>query len=795
MKFLKDHGRKMGIAIVGMLMVMLLLFPLWGRIFLPAKLFSDPYSTIVYDRYHQLLGARIAGDGQWRFPEPDSLPVKYKTAVIQFEDKNFYRHPGFNPFSLAEATLENIKAGKIVRGGSTITMQVIRLFRKQKKRTIKEKIIEILLATALEQRYSKEEILQLYAAHAPFGGNVVGIEAASWRWFGHPPDRMSWAEAATLAVLPNAPSLIHPGKNRKKLLQKRNHLLKNLFLSGSLDTLHYQLAILEKIPDKPKKLPQTAPHLTDFFQQQNKGRRIVTTLDKNLQQSVNAIVKEYYTKYSANEIRNMAVLVLRTDTKEVLAYVGNTGNGISQKQGQAVDMIHVRRSTGSILKPLLYAAAIEDGQILINSLIPDIPSYFQNYHPQNYDNTFEGAIPASQALSRSRNVPAIYLLRDYGTARFLDLLHQTGISDFDKPADYYGLSMILGGGEASLWNITNMYAGMAQSLLHYNMFYGKYTGKEYAPPVLLLKNQRVPKEPAASQWVPIHAGAIWETWHALYKVHRPQEEEGWEFFSNSNQIAWKTGTSFGFRDAWAVGSTADFVVGVWVGNADGEGRFGLTGVSSAAPVMFDVFDKLPLTNHFQAPEDDLIPIAVCKKSGFRASPNCPEIDTVLSYKKGVEVKQCPYHHKIFTDLSEHYQLHRGCGARREMKAVSWFVLPPVQEWYYRKAHPGYKLLPPFRSDCQNSQTASPMQFVYPQNGEKIFVTKGVTGKREPIVFELTHHHPATKIYWNLDKQYVGMTQNNHHLAFIPLPGKHTLTVVDQQGKSLSIKFEILGKKE
>ena len=795
MIFLKEYSRKRGMAIVGILIVMLLLFPLWGRVFLPAKPFSNPYSTIVYDRHHQLLGARIAADGQWRFPEPDSLPAKYKTAVIRFEDRNFYRHPGFNPFSLAEATLENIKAGKIVRGGSTITMQVIRLLRKQKKRTIKEKIIEILLATALEQRYSKEEILQLYAAHAPFGGNVVGIEAASWRWFGHPIDRMSWAEAATLAVLPNAPSLIHPGKNRKKLLQKRNRLLKNLLLDGSLDTLHYQLALLEKIPDKPKKLPQTAPHLTDFFQQQNRGQRIVTTLDNYLQQSVNAIVKEYYTKYSANEIRNMAVLVLRTDTKEVLAYVGNTGNGISQKQGQAVDMIRVRRSTGSILKPLLYAAAIEDGQILINSLIPDIPSYFKNYHPQNYDNTFEGAIPASQALSRSRNVPAIYLLRDYGTTRFLDLLHQTGISDFDKPADYYGLSMILGGGEASLWNITNMYAGMAQSLLHYDRFYGKYTGKEYDPPVLLLNNHRVPKEPVASQWVPIHAGAIWETWHALYHVHRPQEEEGWEFFANSNQIAWKTGTSFGFRDAWAVGSTADFVVGVWVGNADGEGRFGLTGVSSAAPVLFDVFDKLPLTHHFQAPEDDLIPIAVCKKSGFRASPNCPDIDTILSYKKGIEVKQCPYHHKIFTDLSEHYQLLRGCGARREMKAVSWFVLPPVQEWYYRKAHPGYKLLPPFRSDCQNSQTVVPMQFVYPQNGDKLFVTKGVTGKREPIVFKLTHHHPSTKIYWNLDKQYIGMTRNDHHLAFIPPPGKHTLTVVDQQGKSLSIRFEVLGKKE
>ncbi len=795
MHYLVNNKKKRFFSSIAIVAIVLVLWPLWGNIFLPKKLFIEPYSTIVYDRNNELIGAHISTDGQWRFPEQGSLPEKYIKAVIRYEDKKFYIHPGFNLFSLIQAAIDNIKAGKVVRGGSTITMQVIRLMRHHKNRTIREKIIEIFLAMVLEQRYSKQHILQLYAAHAPFGGNVVGLEAACWRWFGHAPEQITWAEAATLAVLPNAPALINPGKNRKKLLKKRDALLLSLFKTKTIDSISYRLALLENIPEKPKALPKIAPHLVAFFQRHNNGQRVKTTINKILQISINKIVSEYYKKYSANEIKNIAVLVLKTETKEAVAYVGNTGNGISlQNTGQAIDMIRAKRSTGSILKPLLYAAAIEDGQILMNSLIPDIPSYFKNYHPQNYDYTFEGAIPAAQALSRSRNVPAIYLLRDYGITRFLDLMHTTGLTGFDKHAKYYGLSLILGGGEENLWNICGMYAGMSQTLLHYFQFYGKYTGKEYNAPVLLLKNVKPSKEPKISQEIPLHAGAIWQTWHALYKVHRPKEEQGWKFFSNSRNIAWKTGTSFGFRDAWAVGNTADYVVGVWVGNASGEGRFGLTGVNYAAPIMFDVFSKLPVTHRFHAPEDELTHIVVCKKSGYRASANCPDVDTVLSYIKGNEVKQCPYHIKIFTDRKEKYRVYRKCAKNKEMKAVSWFVLPPVQEWYYRKVHPDYKTLPPFRSDCKNAKENMPLQFVYPQNGEKIFIPKGINGMPKPVVFEITSHHPKRIMYWHIDRKYIGYTQGNNKFAFIPPTGKHLLTVVDEIGNSISINFEVIGKK-
>ena len=776
---------KIGLLLIGLLII----FVVSGRLFLPAPLFHDPYSVVVFDRQHRLLGARIAADGQWRFPEADSLPGKYKKALLQFEDRYFYDHFGFNPVSAFHAMVADIKAGKIVRGGSTLTMQLMRIARKGKPRTISEKIIETWLAIAAETKYSKNQILRLYASHAPFGGNVVGLEAASWRYFGCDPFDLSWAESATLAVLPNTPSLIYPGKNRSLLLKKRNRLLKQLFEAGDMDSTTYRLSLLEKIPDKPHPLPDKAFHLLEYLRTHEKGSRFFTTIDGNLQGKVNRIVAEYYKKYRQNEIRNLAVLVADPSTKEVLAYVGNApGRGI---EGHDNDMIHVPRSTGSILKPFLYAGAIQDGQILLNSLIPDIPSYFKNYHPQNYDLHFEGAIPAAQALSRSRNVPAIYLLRDYGIGRFMDLLKSLGMTTFNRSADNYGLSLILGGGEATLWQLTGAYAGMAQTLLNYDRYYTKYTGHEYDPLVVNEKNLKHWKEPAVSATLPLDAGAIWETYHAMYQVHRPEMEEGWQYFSSTVPVAWKTGTSYGYKDAWAIGSTPEYIVGVWVGNADGEGRTGMTGSSYAAPVMFTVFEALHIHKRFVLPADDMRKIVVCRQSGYRASRFCPDKDTILAFVNGERSKICPFHKIIFTDKNERYRLTQRGASVNDMKRVSWFVLPPVEEWYYRKTHPSYKLLPPYKPGCAPPDDPHVMAFIYPRPGTKVFVPRGVNGKKEKVVFQVSHQNPNITLYWNLDHQYLGMTRHNNKMAIIPGEGEHTLTVVDENGVSRSVRFQVV----
>ncbi len=786
---MKKQGFKKRFLWIVSLILLVGAIPFTGRLFLPHPLFHDTYSTVLFDRQGNLLGARIAPDGQWRFPETDSLPPKYKAAVLQFEDKHFYQHFGFNPVSAAEALLANIKAGKIVRGGSTLTMQVIRLSRKGKPRTLTEKLLEIYLSLALETEYTKKQILNLYASHAPFGGNVVGLDAAAWRYFGHSRMNLTWAEAALMAVLPNAPALMHPGKNNTLLLKKRNRLLKSLWTSGKMDRTEYQLALREKIPGKPRVLPDRAPHLLEYFKTRQAGTRIHTTIDGHLQQEVNRLVAGFRKKFSENEIHNLAVLVIRPATKEVLVYVGNAAaNG---RHGEANDMIRAPRSTGSILKPFLYAAAINDGQILLNSLIPDIPSYFKNYHPQNYDKVFEGTVPAAQALSRSRNVPAIYLLRDYGIGRFMQLLKQMGMTTFSRPAEHYGLSLILGGGEASLWQLTNAYAGMAQTLMHYNAFYGKYTSREYDAPVLRMQKVKKTGEPAVSAAVPLHAGAIWETYRALYRVHRPHSEEGWEYFNTTAPIAWKTGTSFGFKDGWAIGTTPEYVVGVWVGNADGEGRTGLTGTSCAAPVLFDVFHLLKPEKSFQRPEDEMRKIVVCRQSGYRASRFCPETDTLLAYETGMRVKVCPFHHLIFTTPDEKYRLSGRCAPVKKMKKVSWFVLPPVQEWYYHQTHPSYRMLPPYKPGCAPPGVRHVIAFIYPQPGSRIFIPRGADGKKKKVVFEVSLQNPQTTLYWNLDNRYLGATRNHHQMAFIPPPGRHLLGVVDQNGNSKQMWFTVV----
>ena len=780
------------ISILAIVALLFLAAPFMGRLFLPTPLFTDPYSTVLFDRQYNLLGARVAADGQWRFAESDSIPEKYKKALICYEDKHFFQHFGFNPVSAFNALVDNLKAWRVVRGGSTLTMQVIRMARKGKPRTIGEKIIEIGLAMAMETKCSKKEILNLYASHAPFGGNVVGLEAASWRYFGRSPFELTWAEAALLAVLPNAPSLIHPGKNRNTLLKKRNRLLNNLLREMIIDSTTYRLALLETIPAKPHRLPDKAFHLLEYYRNKKGVYKVNTTLDGYLQDKVNEIVSSYHEKYRQNEVYNLAVLVVKPDTKEVMAYVGNSrGDG---NHGGDNDMIRAPRSTGSILKPLLYAAAIDDGQILLNSLIPDIPSYFKNYHPQNFDQVFEGAVPASKALSRSRNVPAIYLLRDYGIGKFMEKMKQMGLTTFHRSADHYGLSLILGGGEATLWELTSVYAGMAQTLLHYDAFYGKYTGHEYSAPVTETNGIRVEEEPNKSAVLPLHAGAIWETYQALYKVHRPEMEEGWEYFNSPVSVAWKTGTSFGFKDGWAIGTTPGYVVGVWVGNADGEGRMGLTGTSYAAPVMFEVLDALHPTKRFQRPEDDLKKMVVCRQSGYRASRHCPDTDTVLSYVAGDRVKTCPYHKIIFTDKDEKHRLSSRCAKVHEMKKVSWFVLPPVQEWYYHKTHPSYRMLPPFKNGCAPPDESNIMAFIYPKPDLKVFVPRGVTGQKEKVVFQVSHQNPDMTLYWHLDNQYIGTTNYVHKLAFIPEPGKHTLIVVDENGMSKQIRFEVVGEK-
>nr|MBA3901948.1 penicillin-binding protein 1C [Bacteroidota bacterium] len=487
---------------------------------LPKPLFDSKYSTVIEDRQGDLLGAIVASDGQWRFPKADSVPEKFKKAIVHFEDKHFGIHPGFNPVSIVRALVLNLKEFKTISGGSTLTMQVIRLSKNNPPRTVWEKIKEIILATRLELSYSKNEILVLYASHAPFGGNVVGLDAASWRYFGRNPHQLSWAETAMLAVLPNAPGLIFPGKNHEKLLIKRNRLLEKLYQSGEIDEETLLLSKEEPLPEKPFPLPQNAKHLlTRSINDGKKEQRILSTIDASLQSITNDIIQRHYKLLQANGINNAAALVLDVETGAVLSYVGNIPFPEKKSdEGHDVDIITAPRSTGSILKPFLYAFMLKEGEILPNMLVADIPTNIGGYYPKNYHLTFDGAVPAKRAIARSLNVPAVRMLQQYGIEKFNHNMKALGMTTLTKPAEHYGLSVILGGAEGTLWDMAGIYASMARTLNHFAVYNGKYDVSDFRKPNYVLSEKQ--KEGILEQNSVLDASSIFLSFEAMVEVSR-----------------------------------------------------------------------------------------------------------------------------------------------------------------------------------------------------------------------------------------------------------------------------------
>lgn len=748
----------------------ILAFLVTGYIFcLPRHLFHVPYSTVVTDRNEELLGARIASDGQWRFPPRNTTPEKIKECLITFEDKHFYHHWGVNPFAIGRAFYQNVKNKRIVSGGSTLTMQTIRLARNE-SRTFREKLIEMIWATRLEFRASKEEILSMYISHAPFGGNVVGLDAAAWRYFGHSADDLSWAESAMLAVLPNAPAMIHLSKGRKTLLDKRNRLLKQLLEKKTIDSSTYELAISEPLPDEPHALPQIAPYLVSRFYQERNGEYSRSTINKGIQTQVEDLAERWSNEFGRSDIRNLAILVIDIPSNQVVAYCGNVH--FDRKQGgNQVDVIQAPRSTGSILKPFLYYAMLQEGSLLPDMLLPDVPVNINGFTPQNFSMQFEGAVPASEALARSLNIPAVTMLQRYGVPKFHSFLQQIGLKTINRSSSHYGLSLILGGAEATLWDVTNAYAMMGRSLLQLPQ----------RSCSLLLPTSRITESTD-----PFQPGAVWQTFDALKEVNRPEEID-WKSIPSMQTIAWKTGTSYGFRDAWAVGVTPRYAVGVWIGNATGEGKPGLVGAQTAGPVLFDIFNLLPSSSWFPRPVGIFVEAEVCRKSGHLKGRFCDETDTLLVLPAGLRTEACPYHHLVTLSADESQRIYENCANTEPTLRKSWFTLPPVWEWYYKQHHPEYKPLPPFKAGC-GEDTFQPMQFIYPPMNARIKLPKQLDGSKGFLTVELAHNNPNATVFWHLDETYQAQTQDFHKISLQPAAGKHSLTAVDGEGNTISTTF-------
>lgn len=761
---------------------------------LKEPLFSSPVSSLLVSKEGRLLGAHIAKDGQWRFPPLNKIPEKFKKSLIAFEDKRFYQHLGVDPLAVFRAAKSNIKAGRVVSGASTISMQVIRMSSDNPKRTWLQKSIEMVKALRLEVAYDKEQILNLYASHAPFGGNVVGLEAASWRYFGRSPDLLSWSESALLAVLPNSPALIHPGRARDKLKQKRDRLLEKLFEQKTIDHLDFQLAIAEPLPKKPRPLPRLAPHLLDTLSTGKSvknpvsgEKRFHSTLDFNLQIKVNEIVNHHSLQLALKDIHNLAVLIIDNQSFEVKAYVGNTFAGAKNlAYGQAIDMVQRPRSTGSTLKPLLFATMIEQGEILPETLIADSPIRYTGYQPKNFDRKYRGAVRAKQALASSLNIPAVNMLSYHGVERFLATLRQLGMTTLHRRSREYGLPLILGGAEGTLWELTTLYANLAHRA---QQLPDKLYRHQRKPTVFLDGNTKTNNTNKLSP------ASAWMTLQALLEVGRPGTEAYWKRFDSTYKVAWKTGTSFGHRDAWAIGTTPEYTVGIWVGNAQGEGRPGMTGVKVAAPILFDVFNRLPLQQKwFRKPLEQMKLVSICKKDGFLANELCEAKDYHIPKDSHFD-RVTPHFQRIHLDQRKQNRVHANCESVSEMQHKNWFVLPPEQSFYYGQYHADYKPLPEWRQDCIQNHWVDTKQnsisLIYPRNNTQIYIPREISGEKGKTVFKAVHEKTDEALYWHLNDEFIGTTKTYHEQALWLAEGKYTLTLVDKNGQSVKQHFRVL----
>ena len=752
---------------------------------LSSPLFKVPYSHVLYARNGELLGAVTAADGQWRFPPQAVKDSKFAIAITEYEDRRFRFHPGIDPAAIIRAGIQNIKAGKVVSGGSTITMQTIRLARNNRPRTFYEKFIEALLSVRLEITHSKDDILAIYASNAPFGGNVVGLEAASWRWFGRSADELSWAEAATLAVLPNSPGLVHPEKNRDILKQKRDALLDRLAKQGFLTGEKLRLAKIEPLPLEPKPLPRLASHLLSktlaeennkpsSLSYKTKESRINTTIDYMIQERAGVILNRWAKRFQGNGIMNAACLILDTQTGETLAYVGNVDTEIAGD----VDIVIAPRSSGSLLKPFLYAAMLDSGELMPTGLVSDIPTRIGGYTPENNTKTYVGMIPADQALARSLNVPAVRELRAFGIDRFARLLRSLGISTLFRHGDDYGLPLVLGGAEVTLWEIAGLYAGIARTATNTENNVSGFFYPSYSP----VKNQN------SKTQSPISPGAAWLTLDALTNVVRPGEEAAWQSFASSRRIAWKTGTSFGFRDAWAIGTTPKWTIAVWVGNATGEGRAELRSATTAAPVLFELFSFLGSSEWFEKPFNNLKVLEVCSFSGFPAGVNCESTKITEIPRNAPHHNPCSFCRIVTLNEKQERQVVLTTDTAEKTVLKKWFVMPPAEEWYYKRWNLDYKKLPPLEGI---SAKTIPMALFNPEENSQIYVPVEIDGRPGQVVFMAAHRDSNATIHWHLDEKYLGSTQVFHEMETRPQPGSHLLYVVDNFGNTIQRRFIIL----
>ncbi len=732
--------------------------------------FGKEYSDIVLDRQGRMLRVFLNDADQWIFPPGDEeIPEKLRICVLTFEDRRFMYHPGVDPIAVARAVVQNVRGRRYVSGASTITMQAVRIAG-GRERTLWNKAIESLTAIKLDLLRSKKKILKLYLEHAPYGSNIRGYRAASWRYWGRPPEELTWAEAATLAVLPNNPSRINPDRDTTPLKLKRDRLIERLHEKGIIDTETMELSKLEAIPEGQMPFPLHAPHFARLVASEHDGITR-TTVDLVIQKRVERILSEYQDNISHFGVDNSCALIVETRTGRIAAYAGSAdfyGNNSGR-----VDGIRAKRSYGSVLKPYLYGLCFEKGIVHPNTMIRDIPTYYGAFAPANASGDNRGLVSAETALQLSLNVPAVRLLYEYGYQDFHNRLLDMGIESLSHDPDHYGLTIILGGGEATMWEIARLYRCLGNL--------GEYGDIGYI------------EDDYPSEGSVLERGAAWQVLEILKGLSRPGAEQSWEMYESRWPIAWKTGTSYGYRDAWACGGTPEWTICVWVGNFDGRGNPAIVGNDLAGPLLFRLFNALPKEDvWWDEPESRLVRTQICPATGLHIGKNCP--DTVWAkVPLGAELKRCEAHKKVFLSADRKNMVCSLCWQDGEPVDSVWLFHPPGVVEYLRKRGVAYQQPPEHRQSCSASGISPTFEIVYPVDGGAVILP----GRGSGLIARASHAARESELFWYLDNTFVGSTTtgsgiSEHSIEIKMNTGRHSMSVVDTDGFRKTIHFRVSG---
>jgi penicillin-binding protein 1C len=732
------------------------------------------YSTLITDSQGKVLHAFLNPEDKWRMAtELTEITPTLQKAIIYKEDRWFYWHFGVNPVALVRAFVRNVLTGRRTSGASTITMQVVRLLHPQ-ERTYWHKITEIFRAIQLEIHFSKDEILQLYLNLVPYGSNIEGLKSASILYFQKTPDVLSLAEVVTLAIIPNRPSSLRLGVNNPFILQERNRWLKSFQEEGVFNDQDIQNAIDEPLTVVRHEAPKLAPHLSIRLKNENKTGGIVrTSLNRNKQLTIEGLTKNYVNRLRSMNIHNAAVMVINNQTHNVEAYVGSADFENPTDGGQ-VDGIKAVRSPGSTLKPLLYGIAIDKGIITPKTTINDVPTNFGGFEPENFDKLFHGKVTVEFALANSLNIPAVKVLQEITTPVLVDQLKKADFQTIKKNAPNLGLSVVLGGCGVTLEELTNLFSAFANK--------GVYQKADFA----------VKSEEEDSQNTEILSPeSNYMITQILSQVVRPDLPNNYDYTYRMPKIAWKTGTSFGKKDAWSIGYNAKYTVGVWVGNFSGEGVPELSGANIATPLLFEIFNTIDYNSSakWQSQPEEVVSRKVCAESGDVPSEFCTNQILDLHIPSISKMTQCQHLKNVWVSPARSTSYCNFCKPDSGVVQKLYPNLAPELISWYESKHILYEKIPTHNPNCtrvfqvSNSATSVAPVIVSPSDGSEYFLAKNEASK---LMLNCQVGSDVKMVYWYINDKFLQKASPTEGIFFEPTGGKIKISCSDDKGRNSDI---------